>query len=163
MKLQPLPAGPIGIVSDTHSRGGLPDWLLLGLAGVGAILHAGDVVVPEVLVELGAMAPVFAVRGNNDAHPWPLERTFAWEGRTVRLMHGHRGAATARAAARARAAGADIVIYGHSHRPEATFEGGVLFLNPGSPTQPRGATRQAAILVMAAAVPQVRFFGPGPA
>lgn len=160
---QILPTGPIGIVSDTHARGDLPRWLTAGLGGVGAILHAGDVVAPEALAELAAVAPVFAVRGNNDAHPWPLERIFAWQGKRILLLHGHRGGPTARGAARARSGDADIVVYGHSHRPENTVEGDVLFVNPGSPTQPRGSTRQAAILTMGEEGPRLRFFGPGPA
>lgn len=157
-----LPPGPIGLVGDTHARGGLPSWLTDGFLGVAVILHAGDVLAPEVLEELAGVAPVFVVRGNNDAHPWPLERTFRWQGSTIRLLHGHLGAATARQAARAGAKDADIVVYGHSHRSENTTEGGVLFVNPGSPTQPRGGERQAAVLAMGGDGPYVRFFGPGP-
>jgi len=162
-RLVQLPPGPIGLVGDTHSRGGLPSWLRDALAGVVAVLHAGDVLTPEVLEDLSGVAPVFVVRGNNDAHPWPLERTLLWQGRTIRLLHGHLGAATAREAARAGAKDAEIVVYGHSHRSENTSEGGVLFVNPGSPTQPRGGLRQAAVLVMGEQGPHVRFFGPGPA
>ena len=65
----------------------------------------------------------------------------------------------ARQAARAER-GADIVVYGHSHRREAAVEGGVLYLNPGSPTASRGRGLSAAILAMEAGEVAVRFIEP---
>ncbi len=136
----------IGCVSDTHLPAGrpLPGWLLEGLAGVDQVLHAGDIVDREVLEQLAAIAPVTAVAGNLD--PPALQAAL---GTTqlitvgpvaIGLTHGHRGAG---AGTLERAAShfptARVVVFGHSHRALCEWRGERLFLNPGSPTQPRWA------------------------
>src|SRR5260370_8312582 len=84
------PAMPrIGVISDTH--GLVRPEALRALAGADLIVHAGDVGAPEVLDALRALAPVVAVRGNNDRGRWAraLAETEVVEraGRTLYVLH----------------------------------------------------------------------------
>ena len=126
----------VGLVSDTH---GLFDPRLAALfAGCDAILHAGDVVKAAVLEALRALAPVVAVRGNNDGGPafaeLPETVLFPLGALTALVVHDLGGREKPRPAARAVLARArpEIVVHGHSHRPAAAVVGGTLFVNPGS-------------------------------
>lgn len=115
----------LGLVSDTH--GLLRPEVLDAMRGVARILHAGDVGDPAVLDALARVAPVDAVRGNNDRGSWaetlPAERRLRFGGVEVLLVHD---------AADARPEGARVVVVGHSHRPRVEERDGVLWVNPGS-------------------------------
>jgi putative phosphoesterase len=106
-----------------------------------AVLHAGDVVAPELLHELAGFAPVHAVLGNNDVDlrlPERLEVDLAG----VRVAMVHDSGPSAGRAARLRRwfPDADVVVFGHSHLPWREVDpGGQLHLNPGSPTERRRA------------------------
>ena len=119
----------IGIVSDTHDR--VPVSLHAALAGVDEILHAGDVATAETLAEIETIAPVTAVRGNNDRGAWacaiPETTVLAVERVRVYVLHDVKTLAVG-----ARETGAAVVIAGHSHKPSLAERDGVLFLNPGS-------------------------------
>lgn len=119
----------LGVISDTH--GLVRPEALARLAGVAQILHAGDIGGPEVLAALAAIAPVTAIRGNNDRDAWarriPETTTLEIAGRRIHMLHD-RGAL----AIDPRAEGVDVVIAGHSHKPVNEVVDGVLFLNPGS-------------------------------
>jgi uncharacterized protein len=119
----------VGVISDTH--GLLRTSALEALAGVDRILHAGDVGRAEILQQLREVAPTVAVRGNVDTSPWgrtlPETEVVDVEGRLIYVLHD-RGALDLDP----RAAGFAAVVFGHSHRPEATEKDGVLYLNPGS-------------------------------
>jgi len=119
----------VGVISDTH--GLVRPEALARLRGVDLIVHAGDVGHPDVLRALGAIAPVVAVRGNNDRGPWArkLRETERIELGGGRLYVLHDLAALAIDPV---AEGIDVVIAGHSHRPSITRRDGVTFLNPGS-------------------------------
>ena len=124
------PAMPrIGVISDTH--GLVRPAALRALRGADLILHAGDVGAPEVLDALRAIAPVVAVRGNNDRGRWAraLAETEVVEqsGRTFYVLHD-----VHELDVDPRAAGYDAVIAGHSHQPRVERRDGVLYLNPGS-------------------------------
>jgi putative phosphoesterase len=118
----------VGVISDTHDL--VRPEALRALRGCDLVLHAGDVCGPEVLEALRAIAPVVAVRGNNDHGPWadalPETATLTLGGLAVVVVHDVH---TLSAAA---AAGARVVISGHSHRPGNETREGVLFFNPGS-------------------------------
>jgi uncharacterized protein len=133
------------VLADTHIKRGssrsLPPrvWELVGHADV--ILHAGDIVIAEVLDQLAGHAPVHAVVGNNDhelvgALPDTLEVELA--GVRVGMVHDS-GAARGRERRMARRFPVcDLVVFGHSHIPWDTVgEGGQLLFNPGSPTERR--------------------------
>jgi putative phosphoesterase len=120
----------VGLISDTH--GLLRPEALQALAGSALIVHAGDIGGPELLRQLQAVAPVVAVRGNNDTAPWaqglPLARTWQVEGVTLHLLHDLKRLDRALLAAE----GVQVVIAGHSHKPNIEPRGGVLCVNPGS-------------------------------
>lgn len=124
----------VGIVSDTH--GLLRPELLRAFEGVEHILHAGDVGSEEILDELAAIAPLTAVWGNTDG--WgvrgrlPEIAEVELEGKRIIILHGMQlGSPTARSVAALHPA-ADLVVFGHSHRPEVRTVGNVLAVNPGS-------------------------------
>src|SRR5262245_39984750 len=119
----------IGVISDTH--GLVRGEALRALRGVDLIVHAGDVGTPEVLEALRAMAPVVAVRGNNDRGSWAralreTERVRVG-GVVPYVLHDPNTLAIDPVRA-----GVDVVIAGHSHRPSIGRRAGVTFLNPGS-------------------------------
>jgi uncharacterized protein len=123
---------PLGLISDTHGllRPGVHD----ALRGVQLILHAGDVGGSGVLDELRLIAPVRAVFGNTDPAGDPElapEIMMKVEGMTVHVSHGHEvGSPTPERLADRY--DADVVVYGHTHRPLVTKLGGRLFVNPGA-------------------------------
>jgi putative phosphoesterase len=119
----------IGIISDTH--GVLCPEAAERLAGVRHIVHAGDVGRPEVISELRKIAPVVAIRGNVDRGEWaadyPETALVRLGGRTIYVLHNLKELALDPVAA-----GIDVVVSGHSHRPKIETVDGVLYLNPGS-------------------------------
>jgi uncharacterized protein len=140
----------VGVVSDTHlPRFGtqLPKRLIEGLqrAKVSAILHAGDLVTPLAIELLQEIAPVIAVRGNNDKSrdydkPLPEETIAQFEEVRIGVVHGHagKGRTTPDRAFNA-FVGEPIaaIVFGHSHMPMIAKRDGVLLVNPGSPTDKR--------------------------
>jgi uncharacterized protein len=104
---------------------------LAALAGCELILHAGDIGTPEVLDRLREIAPVRAVRGNNDRGDWarslPLNDVIEIGAHHVYLLHD-----IAELDIDPAAASMAAVITGHSHKPAAQVRDGVLYLNPGS-------------------------------
>jgi uncharacterized protein len=119
----------VGLISDTH--GLLRPEALAALQGSQLIVHAGDIGKPEILDELRAIAPTFAVRGNNDTQAWaaalPEKEIVEVAGRQVWVLHqiAHlfRGAVGDRCVA---------VVFGHTHKPWIETRNGVLYINPGS-------------------------------
>jgi putative phosphoesterase len=124
-----LEKGRIGLISDTH--GLVRPEALKALAGVELIVHAGDIGKPEVLDCLQAIAPLAAIKGNNDTAPWarriPEILDLHVKDRTLRVIHNVRDSEP-----NLRAAGIDVVISGHSHKPSVQTRDNVLFVNPGS-------------------------------
>ncbi len=119
----------IGIISDTH--GLLRPEALAFLRGSDYIVHAGDIGDAGVLAELRAVAPVTAVRGNNDSGRWAetiAETEVLKVGAvSIYLLHD-----LAQLDLDPAAAGYQVVISGHSHKPSMERRSGVLYLNPGS-------------------------------
>jgi putative phosphoesterase len=117
------------VISDTH--GLVRPEAMAALRGVDRIVHAGDIGSPAVLAALAAIAPVAAVRGNNDRAPWAagLPETEVVEVGPARLyvLHDLHDLDLD-----PRAAGFAAVISGHSHVPRQEERDGVLYLNPGS-------------------------------
>ncbi|HVE54955.1 MAG TPA: metallophosphoesterase family protein [Ramlibacter sp.] len=116
----------IGLVSDTHNL--LRPEVLAFLRGSDHILHAGDICGPEVLEALARIAPMTAVRGNNDRGDWARDlrerETVTFEGVAVHMLHDlkqFKGAEPVQ-----------VVVTGHSHKPKVETRGGILFVNPGS-------------------------------
>jgi len=119
----------VGLISDTH--GLLRPEALAFLAGSDHIVHAGDICEPGVLDALAAIAPVTAVRGNNDRGAWAerLRETELVQAGEVWLYAIHD---RAQIDIDPVAAGVGVVVFGHSHRPSVEERDGVLYVNPGS-------------------------------
>src|SRR5262245_45097267 len=119
----------IGIISDTH--GLLRPEATERLAGAHHIIHAGDIGSPEVIAELRRIARTTAIRGNIDRGEWAAEypdtALVKLGGRSIYVLHNIKELELDPAAA-----GIDVVISGHSHRPKIQTVGAVLYLNPGS-------------------------------
>jgi len=113
----------VGVISDTH--GLLRPEAVAALAGVDTIVHAGDIGSAEILDALRRIAPVIAVRGNNDRDAWAaaLPEIARLEIGATRIWVVHDLKELAEDPA---SAGVGVVISGHSHRPR------VELLNPGS-------------------------------
>ena len=124
-----LKGGRIGLISDTH--GLIRPEALSALRGVELIVHAGDIGKPEVLEALQTVAPVAAIKGNNDTGSWarriPEILDLNVKGRTVRVIHNVQDVETDLASA-----GIHVVVSGHSHQPSVEMRDDVLFVNPGS-------------------------------
>ena len=117
----------LGVIADTH--GLLRPEAANALAGCDAIVHAGDVGQPAVLEALAAIAPVTAIRGNVDrwADELPDTEILRFADRLIYVLHDLNTLDLDPAAA-----GFDVVVSGHSHRPKIVEDNGVLYLNPGS-------------------------------
>jgi len=119
----------IGVVSDTH--GLLRPEALKHLHGVDRIVHAGDIGAPNILEKLQTLAPVDAVRGNNDKGAWaeaiPEALFLEVRGHQIHVLHDLNQIDLSPSAA-----GMSVVISGHSHKPVVEEREGVLFINPGS-------------------------------
>ena len=126
----------VGVVSDTH--GYLDPRLPELLRGVEHILHAGDIGDDLVIQELGRIAPVTAVRGNNDREGptslYPLEVTELFEGCKLLLTHQVKlpKGPDDTALRDYVEAGVDAVVFGHSHIALQEQRGPVLSFNPGA-------------------------------
>jgi uncharacterized protein len=122
----------VGLVSDTHAL--IRPEIFAALAGVELILHAGDVGGRSVLDELSAIAPVRAVYGNTDVPGDPdlqAELVLSIDDLSIHVSHGHElGSPTAeRLLARYRA---DVIVFGHTHKPLVERAGARLVVNPGA-------------------------------
>jgi len=124
-----MPALRLGLISDTHNL--LRPEAIEALQGVDTILHLGDICKQEILDQLALIAPVTAIRGNNDQGDWavilPEQLQLELSGYRLFLIHDlkqldlnpHQSAI-------------DVVLSGHSHRPSVHQDQGILYVNPGS-------------------------------
>lgn len=119
----------VGLISDTHNL--LRTEAKLALKGVDHVIHAGDICGGEVLRELEAIAPVTAVRGNNDYGGWAdalhVKERIEIGGVPIYIVHDLQDLDIV-----AEDEGIKVVVTGHSHRPLMKMENGVLYINPGS-------------------------------
>ena len=134
------------VLADTHLlRGGrrrLPDEVYAELERVDAVLHAGDVIVSDLIHELSGFAPTYAVLGNNDHDDLPAmlpeTRVETLGGVRVGMVHDSGPRAGREGRMRRRFPDCAVVVYGHSHIP---YDGegldGQRLFNPGSPTERR--------------------------
>ena len=126
----------ISILSDTHNE--LPPVLLREITGSDLIIHAGDFQDPATLAKLEQFAPVAAVRGNCDRGPLsslPEILSITREDTRILIIHNLN-----RLYPENIPPDTDIIICGHTHVPSQTEHRGITWLNPGSPTLPRGGS-----------------------
>jgi uncharacterized protein len=143
----------------SRGRRRLPAECLRRLEEAELILHAGDFVTAAVLEELRQLAPVEAVVGNMDHSELrellPERRVVEVAGARIGMVHVP-GPAMGRGDRLAAAfPGPDAVVYGHTHLPEVSRVDGVWILNPGSPTERRGAAAHS-MLMLAIESAQIR-------
>ena len=119
----------VGVISDTHNL--LRPEALAALENSDLIIHAGDVCEPQILEQLKLIAPLVAVRGNNDRGAWARElnetETVTIGAVSIFVVHDLKDLRINPAAHDLR-----VVVSGHSHKPSITTRDGVLYLNPGS-------------------------------
>jgi putative phosphoesterase len=133
------------VLADTHvprRAKGLPDGLTPHLELADLILHAGDLLVEDVLYELESYAPVRAVKGNVDGWDVRLPETLEFEvgDVPVAMLHDSGPKKGRWGRMRRQFPGARVVVFGHSHIPWIEDEDGLMLLNPGSPTDRRRAS-----------------------
>lgn len=143
------PSFRLGVLSDTH--GALHPGIPKIFKGVDLILHAGDIGAQSVLIELEALAPVLAVRGNMDHAPWagrlPHRQSVRAAGLRVHLVHD-----IAHLALPPSAGDPAVVVSGHTHRAHIETRNGVLYVNPGSAGAPRYGEKASVALLMVTGV-----------
>ena len=124
-----LKRGVIGVISDTH--GLLRPEALAALKNSELILHAGDIGKFEVIETLKQVAPVLAIRGNNDRGAWAksLPDIFSLQANGIKILVIHNVHDLVETAVET---GVSAVISGHSHMPAITRRDDILYLNPGS-------------------------------
>lgn len=120
----------VGLISDTH--GLLRGEAIAAMAGSDHVLHAGDIGDPAILDALARIAPVTAVRGNNDTGDWadalPETRWVRLGDAAIYLLHDLKELGAKPPGSRV-----DVIVSGHSHRPLIERHAdGVLLVNPGS-------------------------------
>jgi hypothetical protein len=119
----------VGVISDTH--GLLRPEAIRALGEPDLIVHAGDIGSPQVLETLRSLAPVLAVRGNNDIGGWANELPAFDQAQigqvNLLVIHDIKQLRLDRAHSEVQ-----VVISGHSHRPSVQNKAGMIFLNPGS-------------------------------
>ena len=145
------------IVSDTHRRDGNLLEVIEKTAPFDLMIHLGDTEGSEAYFKdwiKNDLCVVHVVRGNNDFFSdLPAEQEFFIEGHHVFITHGHYYGVSLgedRIKAEARGRGADIVMYGHTHRPSLEEENDLVTLNPGSVSYPRQVGRDPSYIVMQA-------------
>lgn len=131
----------IGVISDTHiprAAEWLPKKVCDDLKNVDLILHAGDLIEMDVLDKLKRLAPIKAVHGNMDdtevRRALPTKETITIGKFKIGLIHGSGSPFGLIDRVGKEFGDVDVVVYGHSHSPENKMRNGVLFFNPGSPT-----------------------------
>ena len=131
----------IVVFSDTHiprAAEELPQAVYDAIAGADMVMHAGDFVELDVLERLKKMKETVAVYGNMDSKALrdalkPKEVVSVGRLR-IGLIHGYGPPSEMTKAVRAEFGKVDCIVFGHAHTPTNKVEDGILFFNPGSPT-----------------------------
>ena len=139
------------IVSDTHGSNA-NYFKVVELVKPDMVIHCGDIEGSELAISRAVQCPVYMVSGNNDFFAdLPSEVDINVGKYKCLVTHGHRyhvSMGPERIIDEARARGYDVVIYGHTHKPEVRFEGGVYAVNPGSLSYPRQEGRKPSYMLM---------------
>lgn len=140
------------IVSDTHGHERNLKKVIEKVGQTDLFIHLGDIEGHEDYIEALADCPVHMVSGNNDFFSdLPREEEFQLGRYRVLITHGHYygvSVGTDRLKEEARSRNIDIVMYGHTHRPEIDIDDHVTVLNPGSLSYPRQWGRKPSYMLM---------------
>jgi uncharacterized protein len=129
------------VISDTHiprAAQDLPQVLYDEIKNCDMIIHAGDFSEKELYDKLASMKKIAAVYGNMDSqdlsHILGEKKIIEIERFRIGLVHGHGAPKELMETVRGQFNGVDAIVYGHAHEPTNIVKGGVLFFNPGTPT-----------------------------
>lgn len=140
------------IISDTHRKNENYLKLVETLGTLDMVIHLGDVEGSEYTIQEAVNCPVEMVAGNNDFFSdLPSEKIFRIGKHNVMITHGHRyyiGIGSEMLKREAVAEGADIVMYGHTHRPVIDISKDIIAINPGSLSYPRQENRKPSYIIM---------------
>jgi uncharacterized protein len=146
----------VGVISDTHVPKRvrcIPKRVFEIFQGVDYIIHAGDLVELAVIDELEQIAPVLAVRGNSDglevANALPklnVLKVFDWKIGVIHDQNILDGLDSIHEIAKANSF--DVFVYGHTHISNVSWEGKILYINPGSPTDPAGILNKPSVAIL---------------
>ena len=140
------------VISDTHRKLENLEYLLKHIGPVDMLIHLGDVEGQELIIQDMVSCPFYVIAGNNDYFsvlPREMELTIA--GKKVLLTHGHRylvSQGIERVTEEAVARGAEIVMFGHTHKPLVHVGSEVTALSPGSLSYPRQNGRKPSYLMI---------------
>ena len=140
------------IVSDTHRKHENLKRVLENVSPVDLLIHLGDAEGYEDVIGEMAGCPLEIVAGNNDFFSrLPKEKEIQIGKYRVWMTHGHyyyvsMGMETITEEGRSR--GADLVMFGHTHRPFFLQKDGMTILNPGSLSFPRQEGRRGSYMIM---------------
>ncbi len=154
----------IGLISDTHIpedyEWEAPPWITAAFTGARMILHAGDIIAPDVLEKLVPIAPVYAVRGNTDGWSDDLPVFRVIDVGVGKIVLAHRIEEVRRHVGHDCIAG----VFGHTHARDVFVEGRITFVNPGSATRPRdGPIPSVAVATVGGHGVEIAFFTPSDA
>lgn len=140
------------VMSDSHRANNRIEECVKKEAPFDLLIHCGDVEGAEYFIEKTAGCPVEMVMGNNDFFSsLTPEREFEMKGKRFFVTHGHYlyvSMGTERICDEALHRGADVVLFGHTHKPYLKYHGNILVLNPGSIAYPRQIGRQCSYAVL---------------
>jgi putative phosphoesterase len=146
----------VGVISDTHvpkRARCIPKRVFEIFQGVSYIIHAGDLVELAVMDELEQIAPVLAVRGNSDSLDVSKAlpkldslKVFDWKIGVIHDQNILDGLDSMSEIAKAN--GFDVIVYGHTHIASILWEGKILYINPGSPTDPVGVFNKPSVALL---------------
>ena len=131
----------IGVVSDTHRMHTFIDKIIPQLKECDLIIHAGDNVIDSKYIYKMTDVGIMAVKGNCDFEDIEEELFFEVEGKNIFVCHGDYYNVKydlSQLELKAKEVGSDIVIFGHTHTPYIKEKEDILYINPGSVSQPRG-------------------------
>lgn len=131
----------IGVISDTHlpvRAKKLPDDLIYRLKDCDLILHAGDFQDMTALMQIRDLGELKAVHGNMDTRELkkelPKKDVIEIGGYKIGITHGSGPPLGLEGRVKSKFEDVDVIVYGHSHKPKNEVIDGILFFNPGSPT-----------------------------
>ena len=139
------------IVSDIHRKND-NYFKVVEMHKPDLIVHCGDIEGSEYAISEGAPCPVYMVAGNNDFFSdLPGEVEFSVGKYKCMATHGHKyhvSMGPEMLISEGVSRGLDVVMYGHTHKPEVRFENGVYAVNPGSLSYPRQEGRKPSYMIM---------------
>ena len=140
------------IVSDTHRKNENYMKVLEKVGKIDMVIHLGDIEGSEYTIQEAAGCPVEMVAGNNDFFSdLPSEKTLQIGKYCVMITHGHHyyiNMGSEMLKKEAIVQGADIVMYGHTHKPVIDISDNIIAINPGSLSYPRQENRKPSYIIM---------------